>query len=261
MRDQMILGDSQDVLKTLPAESVHLTVTSCPYDDVFVYGGHEWSQDVWEAIIAELWRVTVPGGTVCWQTQDGVVDGRESGNCLRQALFFQEAGFGLRQRIVTPSYGMGRCFNANAYGKSPPEVFVFFKGSRQRCFNKLKDRRNGSAGQTVTWRMRGKDGLDRKLRTVVTKEFGYRNSVWVYRNHQTRSPHPARMNAGLARDLIRSYSRVGDIVLDPFSGSGTTCEQALLQHRRYLGIEVHEPYHDHAVERLRLAREAYLAKI
>jgi site-specific DNA-methyltransferase (adenine-specific) len=67
------------------------------------------------------------------------------------------------------------------------------------------------------------------------------------------------MGEGLAADLIRSWSRDGDVVLDPMSGSGTTAKMALLNNRRYLGFEIHREYHDMAVNRLRKATNKYLA--
>jgi site-specific DNA-methyltransferase (adenine-specific) len=60
----------------------------------------------------------------------------------------------------------------------------------------------------------------------------------------------------MARDLILSYSRPGDLVFDPLCGAGTTCKMALLNHRHYLGMEFVERYVEIARKRVRLAREA-----
>lgn len=63
--------------------------------------------------------------------------------------------------------------------------------------------------------------------------------------------HPAPMPEALARDHILSWSNEGDIVLDPFSGSGTTVKMARLMGRQGIGIEINEEYCDIAVNRLR----------
>ena len=91
-----------------------------------------------------------------------------------------------------------------------------------------------------------------------TKPFGPRGNVcgstpWGGR-HTTRDEYALRASGpdagGLARDLIVSWSRPGDVVLDPFGGAGTTAKMALLSHRRYLSMEAHRPYHDLAVRRI-----------
>lgn len=56
--------------------------------------------------------------------------------------------------------------------------------------------------------------------------------------------HPALMPQELADDLIRSYSREGDLVLDPFMGSGTTARMAFKNNRDYIGFEIDPTYHE-----------------
>jgi site-specific DNA-methyltransferase (adenine-specific) len=58
----------------------------------------------------------------------------------------------------------------------------------------------------------------------------------------------------MAEDLIVSWSRPGDLVFDPMCGAGTTCKMALLNHRHYLGMEIHEPYIHEATARLASVR-------
>ena len=65
----------------------------------------------------------------------------------------------------------------------------------------------------------------------------------------------------LARDLIRSYSDESDLVLDPFSGSGTTAKMALMEHRDYLGFEVWEKHYRNSVNRLKKAKRLYQHKL
>jgi DNA modification methylase len=76
-----------------------------------------------------------------------------------------------------------------------------------------------------------------------------RSNVW-HINPETRSQHPAPYPVSLTDKLIRYYSYVGDIVLDPFMGSGTTAVGAKQLHRKYLGYEIHKEYIDIAEKRL-----------
>ena len=66
-----------------------------------------------------------------------------------------------------------------------------------------------------------------------------------------RSAHPAVFSEQLANDHIISWSNEGDIVLDPFSGSGTTHKMALLNNRRFIGFEISQEYIDIETQRLK----------
>ncbi len=73
--------------------------------------------------------------------------------------------------------------------------------------------------------------------------------------------HPALMPEALAEDLIISYSRPGTLVLDPMCGAATTCKMALVNGRRYIGIEIDERYAALAEARLASAREEYKKRL
>ena len=84
-----------------------------------------------------------------------------------------------------------------------------------------------------------------------------RGAVWVYEggvNHSTSDKiafqHPAIFPESLARDHILSWSNEGDAVLDPFTGSGTTGKMAVLNRRKFIGIERESEYAAIAVARL-----------
>jgi hypothetical protein len=76
-----------------------------------------------------------------------------------------------------------------------------------------------------------------------------RSNVWLI-NPETRSQHPAPYPVALVEKLIRYYSFIGDIVLDPFMGSGTTAVGAKMLNRHYLGYEIHQEYINIATTRL-----------
>ena len=83
-------------------------------------------------------------------------------------------------------------------------------------------------------------------------EFGLRRNWWVISNPYTgiTEGHPAPMSPKLARDHILTWSVPGDIILDPFAGSGTTLWAAKQMGRRAIGIEIEERYCEIAAKRL-----------
>ena len=95
-------GDCLELLKDIPDGSVDLTVTSPPYDNLRTYNGNndQWSADVWQKVIAELYRVTKDGGVVVWVVGDATIKGSETGTSFRQALYFKEIGFNLHDTMI-----------------------------------------------------------------------------------------------------------------------------------------------------------------
>ena len=84
--------DCLEGMKLLENNSIDLTVTSPPYDDLRKYNGYSWD---FESIAKELYRVTKNGGVVVWVVNDKTIKGNETGSSLKQALFFKEIGFQL----------------------------------------------------------------------------------------------------------------------------------------------------------------------
>lgn len=78
-----------------------------------------------------------------------------------------------------------------------------------------------------------------------------RNNIWKYSvGFNDKTGHPAVFPEALARDHILSWSNEGDVVLDPFMGSGTTAKAAMLLNRKYIGFEISKEYCDIANKRL-----------
>jgi site-specific DNA-methyltransferase (adenine-specific) len=136
-------------------------------------------------------------------------------------------------------------------------MFVFAKG-KPTTFNPIKDKkiqgmdnpdhaRIGTFGKNTS---RQKDGTmkDRGQRKVYG-EFGMRTNIWRLKTAGQERPgkaiaHPAKMPTAMAHDHILSWSNHGDVVLDPFAGSGTTGVEALNQGRKFVGIELAQEYWD-----------------
>lgn len=259
------LGDCVAGMRTLPNGCIPLTVTSPPYDDLRQYGGHPFD---FEATARELWRVTAPGGVVVWVVQEQVIGGEESGTSSEQRLGFRAAGFRLHSTLVMVRNSF-RFSYTNRYPQVTHYAFVLSKGA-PRTVNLLRDRKNSTAGgrSKKSYRAPGGELVTRRLPGVFTPPYGVRGNVWVYEaggGKSTRDAytvgHPATMPEEMAEDHIVSWSRPGDLVFDPFLGSSTTAKMALLNHRRYLGFEVHEPYFEIAERRLADARAEYRRRL
>jgi site-specific DNA-methyltransferase (adenine-specific) len=130
-------------------------------------------------------------------------------------------------------------------------MFVFSKGC-VRLKNPLKEP-SKNAGKVVkrTCRDNGSDVL-KKSTSIVPNE-KVRGNVWFYGSKQNKSNHPAIFPEQLANDHIISWSNENDVVFDPFMGSGTTGKMALLNNRKFIGIEKVEEYFDIAKDRIEKA--------
>jgi site-specific DNA-methyltransferase (adenine-specific) len=257
--NQILQTDCVQGMQQLPDCCIPLTVTSPPYDHFRAYGGHRFD---FEAVAKELWRITMKGGIVVWVVQDQVVKGSFTGTKHRQAIYFQELGFGIHNELTMVTLN-SRIPQKVRYTPTSHTAFVLAKG-HPRAVNLLRDKPNKQAGMyKPTWSRRTREG-NRETGSYGKEvaRFGLRSDVWVYLvgNNVTTTDgtkHPALMPEEMAEDLIVSWSRPGDLVFDPFAGAGTTCKMAMLNHRHYLGMEIHEPYVHVAKARLVLARKVY----
>ena len=244
--NKIINCDNRVGLRSLPSDSIPLTVTSPPWDDVRVYGdgiSTAWNQDVFQEVADELWRVTAPGGIVCWHVGEQIRNGSESGTSSEQRLYFRDIGFRLWQTMLIET--MAGHTHGTRYGSSIQYVFVLSKG-KPNSVNLLRDRPNKHAGEVKGFNKRRSDGSFFTTRQTVIAEYGLRGCVWRYhprrQEDEEAQTHPAPMHEKLARDLIVSFSNPGNVVLDVFSGAGTVPKHAMLNGRHYLGFEAVKNY-------------------
>ena len=249
--DYIEQGDCLQLLRNFPEESVDLTVTSPPYDNLRTYNGFSWD---FESTARELFRVTKNGGVVVWIVNDATVKGSETGTSFRQALYFKECGFNLHDTMIW-SKGILTFPNPLRYHNGFEYMFVLSKG-RPNTVNLIEDRINKYGGTKVHGTDRQKDGKCTQQSgngKRLVKQKGARFNVWDMPSVQSpleRTGHPAQFPERLARDHIISWSNKGDIVLDPFIGSGTTAVAAKKLGRHYIGFDISEEYCDIARKRV-----------
>jgi site-specific DNA-methyltransferase (adenine-specific) len=244
-------GDCREILPTIPASSIDLCVTSPPYDNLRDYGGYSWDVN---GVAVPMLSALVAGGVAVWIVNDETQDGDESGSSFRQALAFKDIGFRLHDTMI---WNKG-CFTAVGsvqvrYGPSSEFMFVFSKG-KPKTFNPIKDRLNiqvGTMGKASTVRQIN-GSLKRQSHVgLPLNPYGIRFNVWNIAPEMSNSNrvHPGQFPEALANDHIVSWSNVGDTVLDPFAGSGTTLRAAKDACRRAIGIEIEERYCEIAAKR------------
>lgn len=251
----LIKGDCLDVMPTLDSDSIDLTVTSPPYDNLRTYNNslNDWTAEKWKAILRELYRITKPGGVVVWVVADATINGSETGTSFRQALYAMECGFRLHDTMIWNKNGFSAVGAlATRYAPVFEYMFIFSKGAL-RAFNPIKDKPNKWAGDTRKHSMnRQSDGTTKPSKGYTLGEFGQRYNIWAMPAQRQRGAnnHPAPFPEHLARDHILSWSNLGDVVFDPFAGSGTTGKMALMLDRQFIGIERDPEYFEIAQRRI-----------
>ena len=253
--NKIYCGTCAEVMKGLDDNSVDLTVTSPPYDNLRLYNGYEFD---FEAIAQELFRVTKKGGVVIWVVGDQTKKGSESGTSFRQALYFKEIGFNLHDTMIYEK--ISPPLTHNRYEQYFEFMFVFSKGHlvtfNPIMLNKIwKDNRDFKAIR------REKDG-SQDMGFAGKGETKIKGNIWRYNiggghsaSDKIAFKHPAIFPEQLAYDHIISWSNAGDLVLDPMCGSGTTCKEAMLLKRNYIGIDCSEEYVKLSEERIQVAEK------
>tara|TARA_R110002167_G_scaffold142208_1_gene330869 strand:+ start:123 stop:881 length:759 start_codon:yes stop_codon:yes gene_type:complete len=248
MTIELIQGDCIEEMTKMQKESVDLTVTSPPYDNLRTYEGSlQWHEGIWKQVLEGLYRVTKKGGIVVWVVGDATIKGSETGTSFKQALYAMECGFNA-ETMIWEKTGSGCLGSSSYYGQNFEFVFVFSKGKPLHG-ELIKDRENKvKSGKVKVNSGLGKDGKG-KVRTIERKPFGKRSNIWRF-DTQKNSNHPAPFPEQLAHDHIISWSNEGDTVFDPFLGSGTTGVAAKKLRRNFIGIEKVEKYVNIAKERI-----------
>ena len=244
---KLIQGDCLEVMKTLPDNSVDLTVTSPPYDNLRTYNGYVFN---FEGIAKELFRVTKEGGVVVWVVGDATIEGSETGTSFRQALYFKEIGFNLHDTMIYQFAGTGAKGSHYCYWQSFEYMLVLSKG-KLTTINRIRDHKNVTAGRLGGHVGRFANGTRKERGLRITPKVSVRPNVWRYGGSVgDKTKHPAQFPEKLAHDHIISWSNEGDTVLDPMMGSGTTGKMAKILNRHFIGIELSKEYFDIATRRI-----------
>ena len=148
--------DCLEGMKQMPDNSIDLTVTSPPYDNLRNYNEFTWD---FENIAKELFRITKDGGVVVWIVGDATINGSETGTSFKQALYFKECGFSLHDTMIW--HKISPFQHKNRYISSFEYMFVFSKG-KPKTANIICDRKNKWAGTQIRGTERQANGKTKK---------------------------------------------------------------------------------------------------
>ena len=252
----IIEGDCANELKGLPNNSVDLIVTSPPYADQreYIYASHTPDSYVqWFLPIAnELFRVLKPSGSFILNIKERVVNGERHTYVLELIIALRKQGW-----LWTEEYIWHK---KNSHpGKWPNR----FRDAWERCLHFTKNRKFAMYQDAVRvpvgdW---AKSRLNNLSETDYSRDpsstnsgFGKNVSNWIGRD--TVYPtnvlhlatecgnrgHSAAFPLALPEWFIKLFSKEGDLILDPFMGSGTTLYAAKMLNRRGIGIEIMPEY-------------------
>jgi len=244
-------ADAVDWLRSLTESSVDMTITSPPYDNLRDYVGYNLD---FENTAHELYRVLKPGGVLVWVVGDSVINGSESLTSFRQAIHFVEAvGFRLHDTMIYHKDG-APFPESNRYLQTFEYMFVLSKGTPKTA-NLIQTKTLYGGSHTNSTRQ--KDGKTKRFNYAVNKQMRTMDNVWNIQCGYMKTTkdieayrHPAMYPEALAERHILTWSSTGDIVCDPFMGSGTTALVARRNNRQYIGCDINADYVDLANRRL-----------
>ncbi len=248
--DSIHRSDCVQFMKLMDENSIDLTVTSPPYDELRNYKGYSFD---FENIAKQLFRVTKKGGVVVWVVGDKIKKGNKTLTSFKQALYFQQVGFNVHDVMIyrkknTPF------MRSNAYTNCFEFMFILSKGS-PKTFTPLKTKTVRQGKEMLPFN-KGADGVNRKILGELRPEKTMTN-IWEYAvgfggstSDRFAFEHPAIFPEKLVEDHILSWTQPEDVVFDPMCGSGTTCKMAKKNGRHYIGCDISEDYVNLAKKRL-----------
>ncbi len=252
--NKILEGNCVELMKEFKSNSIDLTLTSPPYDNLRYYKGYVFP---FEDVAKELFRITKEGGVVVWVVGDATIKGSETGTSFKQALYFKEIGFNLHDTMIFQKTNPIPQIYRKRYNNIFEYMFVFSKGPvMTHNAIKVDCLHAGLKLNGTTYKNYSKGEQKREKLAKPVKKQKVKGNIWEYvvgkkAEDQEAKGHPAPFPCALARDHIKSWTNKGDVVLDPMCGSGTTCKMAYQLDRKYIGIDISPEYCELAQKRIR----------
>ncbi len=240
--NKIYCGDCLEIMRQMPSEFVDLIITSPPYN----FGLDEYDKHVdtrsWEEYFDSLYkvwqqcyRVLKEGGRICVVVQPLFSDYIPSHHIISHQL--QELGFLFKAEIMWEKHNWNCKYTAWGSWKSPSMPYLKYTWEFIEVFCKKQQKKAGE-----------KQNID-----ISADEF----KKWVYgrweiapESRMKEFGHPSMFPEEIPYRLIKLFSYIGDVVLDPFNGTGTTTLVARKLGRHYIGIDISERYCEIAKKRI-----------
>lgn len=252
------LGDALEVLQEFKKDSIDLIVTSPPYADSRKnsYGGvspdkyNQW----FLPICKELLRVLKPEGTFILNIKEKVVDSERHTYVIELILALREMGWLWTEEFV---WHKKNCYPGKWPNRFRDAWERLLQFNKNRKFNMYQDAVREPIGDWAKSRLANLSETD-KLRDDSKAGSGFGKKVSNWGSRETVYPtnvlhmstecgnknHSAAFPRALPEWFINLFTLPGDVVLDPFMGSGTTLKVAKELHRRSIGIDINQQYYD-----------------
>lgn len=258
-KDILLLGKFQDLLPTFPEHIVDLVVTSPPFNVGVKYKGDSSNDDkqvdeykqMSDELMQLLFAITKNDGRAC-------IELGGNGRNWPLSWIWQDSaykhGWKLYSEMVidhrkTNPTAWGSWLKSNAVSTIPNfrHLFVFYKDGNAR---KNGDVCDINKEEFVAW-TRGRWNMQQDEEITEEELMGWSQGKWSMGwGRSKKYPHPAAFPEELPTRCMKLFGHVGDLVLDPFAGSGTTCVAAKRIGRQYIGIEQSSEYFEMAEKRL-----------
>jgi len=265
--NKIIYGDCLDVLKDFPNNCIDLIVTSPPYansrkDD---YGGVSPTEYVAWLLprTEEFIRVLKPSGTLILNIKEKVVNGERHTYVIDLILGMRKQGWLWTEEFIwhkKNSYpgkwpnrfrdAWERCLQFNKRKK-----FSMYQNSVKVPIGKWAESRLNNLGENDTLRIssNSKSGFSRRVANWVGKKKVYPTNVLYLSTECANKSHSATFPLELPTWFIKLFTKKGNVVLDPFAGSGTTAVACRQLARTYIGIEINKKICELARENLKFS--------
>jgi len=235
----LILGDCLEAMKNLPDKSVDAIITDPPYNMT----GMKWDVEIdWAAWWMEANRIS-RGAIVMTSSQPftSLLIHSNSSQFKHEIIWFKNVPTGMSAASYAPM-------------KYHENIVVFCEG-KIPTFNKQMEPREGKGKACYQYQHYCGESNHVKMAKVkkfYDEELVNPSSVVLFNSVPNRKGkvHPTQKPVELMRYLVRTYTNLGDVILDPYMGSGTTCLAAKLEGRGYIGIEREPKYFETAKTRI-----------
>lgn len=263
--DNIILGNCLEVLQSMPSNLVDLVITSPPYADSrrTTYGGiHPDSYVDWFLPIGqELKRVLKDDGTFILNIKEKAVNGERHTYVIELILALKKQGWLWTEEYIWHKKNCVPGKWSNRFRDSWERCLQF---NKQKKFNMYQDAvmvptgdwaksRLKKLSETDTRRDTSKvgSGFGKNISNWLGREMAYPTNVLHLATECSNKKHSAAFPKELPSWFIKLFTKEGDLVLDPFLGSGTTNIAAKDLERKYLGIEINDEYYQLALSRVK----------
>lgn len=265
--NKIVHGDCENVLKQFPENSIDLIITSPPYSDKRrnTYGGiHPDKYVDWFLPKAEQFlRVLKPSGTFILNIKDGASNGERHIYSLNLILELRKQGWLWTEEFIW--------HKKNSFPGKWPNRFrdawePCLQFNKQKKFKMFQEEVMVPMGKWAEVRFkhlseedkkrresRVNSGFGRKITNWVSRENAYPTNVLHMATESSNKNHSAVFPISLPSWFIKLFTKKGDIILDPFIGSGTTAVAAKQLERNFIGIDIKSEYCNTATKRIKTA--------